>query len=288
VSWKQDNNGTSVKPWKHRLDVTINATGQAGTADTDGTHDVQVVLPATLGQLWARLNAVGAGGDELVVTQADGVTELDFKLTDAAFTGAAAPATFDVGVQVNAVPIRYGGDGQGRLQRICIYYGLAGYTPTPAVFTPSTPITGTVELGEPPSGQRRLVILPSPQGQTLTRDVVSKNSQESIFVWLDVTALLGARVGQYAGSLRLEEVLDLFNDAETNGMRERTGGSDSTTMVDVTLCTVATIGQRQWLKVYVTGGTDATDYAVIVPFRTTEGQTLNARFRVQVRDVDDT
>jgi len=285
MSWKQDSNGSTTVPWRYRLDVTVDASGLTGTANTDGTNDVNVVLPATLGELWARLDA---SGNELVVTEADGVTELDFKLTDAAFTGSADVASRDVGLQIDDVPIRYGGDTNGRLSRFCIYYGLSGYTPSHAAFTASSALTGQIEIGRPPAGQRAVVILPPLPGQTIAPVAVSKNSQESIYVWLDVQALLGGRVGLYAKRALLEEVLDVFNDSETNGMRERTGGSDSTTMVDVSSCSFVSVGERQWLKVYVTGGTDGTDYAVIVPFRTTEGQTLNARFRVQVRDVDDT
>ncbi len=285
MSHRADSNGSSQVPWRYWLDVTIDATALAGTADTDGTSDAQVVLPATLTHLWAVLNG---STDEILVTQADGVTELAYKLTDKLFTGAAAVADRNVGIQVQAVPIRYGTDGKGRLQRFRIYYGLSGYTQSLTAFTASSPLTGTIELGAAPQSARTIVVGPSPPGATLAPATLAKTSEESLYVWLDVSAFLAKRTRPYAKSLAYEEVLELLNDAETAGMREISGGTTTRTMVDVEKCSVTTLGRRTWIKVYVTGGTDGTDYALIIPFRTTLGQTLQARFRVQVRDVDDT
>jgi len=291
MSWRQDSNGSATFPWQYRLDVTLDASSLSSvTPDSDGTNDAQVVLPATLDHLWLMLDA---SGNELLVTQADGVTPLGYKLTDAAFTGAASVSTRDVGIQIQAAPIRYGGDrgdgsGDGRLQRFCVYYSLPSYTPTHASFTATSPLTGVVELAEPPKTQRTVVITAERPGQTLTRAVVAKSSQETVFVWLDVTSMLQVRSKPYARRVLLDEVLEVFNDTEATGLRERTAGSDTTAMVDVSSCAFVYANKRAWIKVSVTAGTDGTDYAVIVPFRTTEGQTLNARFRVRVRDVDDT
>ncbi len=146
--------------------------------------------------------------------------------------------------------------------------------------TITSPVNAYMETGRPRA--RVLSFGEEAYGATQPRNQIQKASGESLFVYLDVTDLLRSAVEPLAGSLALEEVAEIGRDLDVkNGVTSNPGMSDHSKL------RILSAGGRSYVRLWLTGGTDGTDYTGIVPITTTSTQVIEARFLLAVRDTNE-
>lgn len=156
--------------------------------------------------------------------------------------------------------------------------------------TPASAIQGQRAKVHPEKGGGLVVYAQrEAAGALLPSTVLTKSTDESQMIWFNIEALLGKSEYAVNGSLLAEEVLGISYfvlDA----------GTDQTAMRDVskTLMYQEDRGHGdRWVGVYVTGGSDGSDYTVqllidtCTDSDTSVERTLDVRCLLQVQDVED-
>jgi len=248
--------------WKKRVPIAVNNLSGAATID------VTAALPADHGSIWTDTQA---DGDDLYLVDADGKTKLNYNLE----TWSQANKTGTMEADNYAAP------STDAIVLLWLYYSNATVASGAAAgFDPVSAKTGTISVAcADPAAAAAPIIRYAPErpGDKKPRNVVTKKSGETLFVWLDIDALLGRRCETYAGSDRLEEI-----DYVT--FKITTGGNVQAGMVDQTKTIFA---DPAMVRVLVKAGTDGTDYTGVLTVGTTEGRIFEARFLLLVRDVDE-
>ena len=280
MSWRQDLVSATLTPWGYRLAVMVNVYTSAS-----GTVDVQIVVPATLDHFWDTV----VSADDIVVTDSDGVTVLDYQIDDAAFSAAGADLSArDMGVEVDALSVTVS-NGQGRPTLIWLYYGLTGAADNQAgSITIASPYAGHVYEGSP--GSRQISASPPLPGSATPSQQVSKTEDETTAVWLDVTPVLETRKRPSAGRLNFEELRHIRHEVESliQPLSVQRAGTDYAA-ADVRAWYDNETG-KTWLRYLVEpNGSVTADNAhtLIFPFVTTEGANHEARALLQVYNPDE-
>lgn len=270
MSWRHENLTGTWTPWGHRRALTVEC-----SAKTASPVDVSFVIPSAWDSFWENIDAAGA---ELRVCDADGSTLLSYDVT-ATGGGGFDRAARDGLIQVDGLAVTIDG-GNARLRTIWLYYGLASAPDASSAVTIASASAAKMESGLPRS--RVLNFGPEDVGATQPRARTAKTSGESIFVYLDVTDLLRRSSESMAGSLALEEVAEIGRTLDV-----KNGASSNPGMYDHAKNRVQEVAGRTFIRLYLTGGADGTDYTVTVPLITTNSQTFEARFVLKVRDVNE-
>lgn len=160
---------------------------------TSATEDATIVLPSWWDQFWS---AVQTNGEDVRLVEADGVTDLDFKLTG--WDKSAKTGT----IEIEDLPIPNTAAGR-KLILVWIYYGNdAASAPTYTTHTPSSPGLGTVYLGAP--SPDRVVAARLPPGEVNPAQEVGKlgdssttpDSADTLVLWWRLSDLLAGSWGR--------------------------------------------------------------------------------------------
>ena len=256
----------SSEPFKARFPVAVDAS----TLASSGNKDVSITVPKTLERFWTSL---GSDGYDLRVTDADGFTLIDHKLSG--FNYANRTCTIEV----------FGQSGtntwtaqQSSIAMLWVYVGDDDAGDAAVSASLSSALTGVltgeaaaevVRVGDPTPDRAR------PDNRR------AKSSGERRAFWFDFSPML--RIAQRAYSERLD--FEELNFVEVSSV---SGGSGASIEVEAS----TRFAGSALVRVVVTGGSDNTEYTLIVKATTitpndSTYQVLEGRLLVQVRDQDD-
>lgn len=240
----------------YRVSITIDSTASASAGD------VQILIPDTFSTFW---DTVDASGNEIRVTAADGVTLLNYKLASFSKTNRAGYIQID-----DFTP------AEAKVCHVWLYYGMSGAASAAATFVYSASKTGYIYLGQP--GQVTKSI-PERPGETQPRDVVSKTSAESVWLWFDFGPRLQARISPADGYFQFEEVYSAVYDVQL-------ATASQAAMITTTSPKIVA---GRFVQVLVSAGSSGSDYTVICTVNTRippdlTAQTLQARAIIKVRN----
>jgi hypothetical protein len=249
MSWFNEN-------WKRRQPFAVDNTGGAGTID------VELVIPPEWDDFWEN---VQVDGDDVRVCLADGSVVASYKL--AAWTHATRSGTIHVD---NVVP----GDADC-IPLLWLYWDNAAAPSGAATFTVAAPKPSLLSLAGPKGNvirakqERPDVAKPS--------STVTKQTTETIHVWVDMSGQLERRSKAHNGTPLLDEIRWVKLQVLLSGV-------DQTAMYNESRIRFVHPG---WVLIEISGGTTATDYTISLTVDTTEGQRLNPRALLKVRDVSE-
>jgi hypothetical protein len=252
------------KDWTHRAAVSVDNTTSAQTAE-----DVTITLDSEWPEFWGN---VDNAGDDVRVTDADGVTLESYKLVG--FNSTTRVCT----VQVDNVSlVELGGSAATAGVLLWIYWGNANATAAGSVFTISgSEKTGTVQVGTPGSGSQRVVMArPETPGSINPRTEVHKMASETIHLWWNLAGVLASRHIPSQGSRAFEEIHNVRYSIEA-------AGSPQASMRDTADIRMAGPG---WVRTTIKGGTSGTNYVAILLVELTGGRALDFRTTIRVQDV---
>jgi hypothetical protein len=246
-----------------RRSISVDATAAATASD------VQITIPSVLSEFW---DVIDASGNELRVTDADGQTVLNYKVTGSI-------SGFDRTTRDGIIQIDNYDPAAVCVGQVWLYYGITGASSGATSFTYAASRTGYLYPGAPIS-----IISAAPQrpGDTRPRDAISKAADEITWVWFDFHDLLQQLTtpdGQQEQWEELDEITYFVTLA----------GATQAGMVSAS--SVRVIGGR-YVQVLVQGGATGSSYTLVVQATTTyptqqTGRTLAARCLVRVKDVSE-
>ena len=254
------------KDWTHRAAITVDNTASAQTVE-----DVTITLPSEWPEFWGN---VDNAGDDVRVTDADGVTLESYKLVG--FNSTTRVCTVHVDdVDLTDIETVAAAAVAGVL--LWIYWGNANATAAASVFTISgTEKTGAVQVGTPGSGSQRVVMArPETPGSVNPRTEVHKMASETIHLWWNLSRALASRHIPSQGSRAFDEIHNVRYSVENNG-------SPEASMVDVTEIRMVGPG---WVRTTIKAGTSGTNYVAILAVELTQGRKLDFRTTIRVQDV---
>lgn len=259
----------STNPFAARFPVAVDATAVVSSTN----RDVTVTIPKTLEQFW---DLIGTDGYDVRVTDADGITLVDYAW------GAWVPSTRTGTLEI------YGASGsnnweaqQSSIALLWVYVGDddAGDGSTSA--TPSTPLFGYLSPERP--AEIITVADPTP-GREVPDNSRSKSSADRRAYWFDFRPVLRRGARRYNDRSEWEEIDFVEVSSET-------GGSGASIEIE----TATRYEGSGLVRVIASGGTDGTDYTLIVKASTripddstgATRQIVEGRLLVQVRDQND-
>jgi len=259
----------STNPFSARFPVAVDATAVVSSTN----RDVQVIIPKTLEQFW---DLIGADGYDIRVTDADGITQIDYDW-----------GTWNKATRSGTLEI-YGASGsnnweaqQSSIPLIWIYVGDddAGDGSTTATLTSA--LNGYISPERP--AEIITVADPTP-GREVPDNSRSKSSGDRRGYWFDFRPVLRRSVRRYNDRSEWEEVDFVEISSES-------GGSGASIEIE----TATRFEGAGLVRVLASGGTDGTDYTLIVKATTripddstgATRQVVEGRLLVQVRDQND-
>lgn len=240
------------KAWLFRRSIAVDHTG--GVA---ATIDVSIALPADDDTLWSN---VQSDGDDLYVTDADGLTKLNYDLTGFNSTN----RTGTLRVDGYSAP-------EGGMLQLFVYFGNAAATSGQSAVTIDSPKTGYWETGC--EGVPLIRCTRERAKDTKPRVTIAKAPNEVLHVWWDVAGLLTKRCDVYEDRDLYEEIDSVnfevhANDADQSGLRTVT----ATRIVD-----------GHYVRTEVKAGTSGTTYTMVLKVLTTTGRKLECRALLAVQ-----
>jgi len=240
----------------YRVSITIDSTASASAGD------VQILIPDTFTAFW---DTIDSSGNELRVAAADGVTLLNYKL-----------ASFSKANRAGYIQIDDFTPAEAKVCQVWLYYGMSGAASGAAVFVYAASKTGYIYLGQPGTATKSI---PERPGETQPRDVISKTTSESVWVWFDFGPRLQARITPADGYFQFEEVYSVAYDVQLA----------TASQAGMITATSPKIVHGRFVQVLVGAGTTGTDYTVICTVNTRippdlTAQTLQARAIIKVRN----
>lgn len=265
--------------WKYRIPIAIdNSTPSA-------LVDVQIPIPEDFDLFW---DTIDTAGDELRITQADGITDATYQL-------GASPA-WSKANRTGIIELDgFTADGtDAGVVLGWLYWGLSGAGNGEGSFTVSTPVNGYLHMGAPAilgGGQR-----PIP-GSSRPERRIQKTVGERIYIWFELRNQLERRSRKYAKKFFWEEVQRVVSTISTGGSTTPT----STMAEAASTRFVETPAGAFYVGVIVKAGTTATDYTIEPVIKTfapeitidtgalVQGQyrTLEPRALLRVEDIDE-
>lgn len=228
------------------------------------TSDVTITVPPGLDAFWSTTTGIQSDGDDVRVVGADG-TLLSYKASS--FTYASRVLVLDI----DNLSVTEGAN------QIFIYWGNSTVSSGAASFATGATLTGYVDLARPTGPT--ISLQPERPGDVRPRQQIAIASTDDRYFWVDMRPLLMGAFDKVNSHTLLEEasyVTYIVNDSATG---PKTG------MVNATKTRFVDGFVRVLIK--GTGGTDGSDYTLIVTIVTTEGQTITARAWIKVRSVDE-
>lgn len=245
---------------------------------TGALADVDIDIPRSWDQFW---DVIDSSGNELRVVDADSQTLLSYSVDDG------SGGAFNKASQLGRIRIDGWNPPGAGTYAIWLYWRSTSVLGSGAVSTTiSGSIPGYIELSRPHDLVYQYKLQATSAGRP--RDILVKTSGETREVWIEVTHALAPSRGGLNESRTYEEVTYATTQVLT------TAGSDTPAMYsDTKLRFVYDERQgRTYVKLYITGGTDGTEYTIAPLIRTTRPgesgevhQTLQPRIGLAVRDV---
>lgn len=241
--------------WASRMPLAVNNWG----GDNAGV-DVTLTIPPSFERFWST---VKSNGYDVRFCGPDGTAARAFKRTSWDY------ATKTAVLELDAVPSKAG------TLVLWLYWGNANAVDGATSPTISTPKTASLFFGVPAGP----LIVARPEAPTATsaRTLVAKASAEELLVWWDFRSrLMSARIPS-AGSRGLEGIAFVTAiDAQNTSEASQAGMLDN----GKTVVLGGVVGT--WLK----AGTSASAYSLICRVETSLGRVLEARGRLQVRNME--
>lgn len=219
----------------------------------DGGSDMTITVPPDWDLFW---EAIQADGDDIRVTDSDGVTLLDYQW--ASFTYATRTGV----IEIDDLP----GSGAEDARCVWLYFGNAAATDGAATFTASTPIDGMIHLGDP-SGIV-LDVISDPPGATEPSQQVAKTTTGQLLIWWRI-GYLETRQAPYNGHILYEEPYAVSADVLSSGTPQ-----GSMTDASALRFVYGTDGYT-YVRMLVKAGSDATDYTIAVSVTSVIGSTTD-------------
>lgn len=242
--------------WTRRAAIVFDNTG--GASPIDGT----LSLPKDFPDFWDN---VLASGNDVRVTDADGFTLLTYDLD-----------AFNTTTKVGTIEIDAYAPGSSDAMVVAwLYWGNSGAADARTVFAPAAAKTGSVETHT--AGTPVIKVQPERPGEARPRNQISKNSNETIWVWFDFADLLLKRDVAFNGSMLAEEV-DYID------VRVDLAGVSQAAMVTRG---ITRLKHPALVRVEIKAGADGSDYTVICFLTTTLGRVLRGLAWLKVRNVDE-
>jgi len=252
----------------YRTAISVDATGVAA-----GTLDFGYGFPPTMDQFW---NNVQSTGKDIIVTLADGVTEITSSRAsafDLAAGGAFNVTTRTGGVRVEA--LQSGDFDYSSNNLFWMYWGDATSTLHTFGTYGGTEVQTRYNVMAPKFVHPRIRTRPELPGETTPRVQVSKISTEVQYLYWDFGGELLPRESLYNGRRLAEGIQSVITQSMTGG------GAAAVIDSNVRFMDAGVFRST------VTGGTDAVDYTLEAKAVTTIGRTLTRRALLKVRDPDD-
>lgn len=253
MSWYRETGYT----WTRRWSLTVDNTGGGA-----GAIDISGAIPSDLEDFW---NLIDTSGNELRITDPDGMTKLSYNIESFSKTNRTGTIEVD----------NYDAPGTGLLH-LFLYAGATGApSGAAAAFVPASAKTLYIATCGPPRvGYPALRERP---GDTRPRARLAKASDETIKVGVDFAAMLAQRVRPFQNRLLCDEIdyasyVVTLNGASQAGM--------------ITAASPRFFDGR-FISLDLKSGTDGSDYTVVPTVRTTDGLVVTPRAILQVRDVDE-
>lgn len=259
---------TSTSPFRYRFPVAVH------NSSTTANLDVEVTIPPELDAFWQNIDV---SGNEVRVTGADGVTELQYKWTS--FTASSRTGVLEIYGASGTPTYSFTGSAVSLLW-IYVDDGEAGDGSTTVTFsgtqkgyvTAAAP-RGVILAGNPPPGRVR------PPARRSQRTI----DKRGYWFRLDDGVLRTARQA-YNSHVQWEEVNYVEVTATTNG---------SGTLSPQLAATRFVYDRGFYIQVVVSGGTDANDYTLLAKVTTkapnddADAQIASGVALIQIRDADD-
>jgi hypothetical protein len=259
----------STLPFAARFPIAVDASALGASTD----KDVTVTIPKTLELFWSLILS---SGNDIRITDSDGITLVDYDW--ASFTYASRTGTLEI----------YGQGGTNTweaeassINLLWIYVGDADAADASITASTTSPLSGYLTAEQ----QAEVVVVGDPTPDRTTPDNRrSKSSSSRRAYWFDFSPVLRRMQRRYNDRLEFEE-LDFVEVSSVSG------GSGASIEVEAATRFAGTA----FVRVVVSGGTDATDYTLIVKATTklpddsttTTRQVVEGRLLIQVRDQDD-
>lgn len=247
--------------WNSRWPITVNCLGGSGS----GAADVQFNVPSDWDDFWDNIRA---DGFDIVV--ADGIGEKQtFMITAASFSKANRIC------QISLDNVQFG--SLDAINVLYLYYNNPDQASSlGGTFTPSGPKSAKIFLVAP---SNRVVGDPIPRNGTTTPPVTfQKTTNDDVYIWFRIKALLASRIQAYNGKLDFEtpQYIQVYSN-------DSTGTSDTSRLLEELTAVIP-----GWIGVCVTQGTNATDYtvnAIVQTHGTNFNQKLSLNALLQVRNL---
>ena len=247
-----------------------------------GTQDFEIDLPSTWDAFWENIQATGY---DIRVCDNDGVTLLTFDRDGFVYASKTLQIEIDNYLCVDAYP------------QVCwLYWGYAAATDGATPFVPASPESG-LACFEAPTPAYTITCALEPGGATQPRNVITKGTGETVFLYWDVTDLLAKREAASEGSLLFEGIQTvptykvLLAGVDQTTMRTAVATSDTTNPLRI-----LEVNGRIYIRTNIIGGTSATDYTLELKFTTMfnkisssvyDTRTIVTRALLKVRDVSE-
>lgn len=242
MSWLND-------VWRRRIPITVD--NNSGSA----TIDVSIVLPSAFPSFW---DEVDSAGDEIRITDSDGVTLLTYQLS--AWTYSSKTATIQID---NWSP------ASADATVVCWLYwsSTSAQGNAEGSFTATAPKTGTVIPCTPPPACPVILARGLPGNSDVPSASYSWPVGQDGPVLFDLAGVLATHIGLYNGKANDEEVSAITIESRTNGTPDGSLNTPSKTrMIEM--------AGRPLILMWLDGGSDGTNYVDEISVTTTLGREL--------------
>lgn len=241
--------------YRRRSAICVDTVNRAGSSG-----DIQITIPTDWDEFWQTFSDLSdTNGYSLRVTLGDGKTVATY-----AFSGAFNLTTRTCVIQIESPTLATSGD----FGILFLYWDPTSIDDNGAgSVTYSADYTGVIRLSGP-SGCHVYRAEPHQINSTQPATRISKTQDEDLWVWLDVTDCLMLRAGgdQYVSRSDYEEIFDFEVDVTDGGASQ--AGMLST---DWGACCYTADG-RKWIRAFIQGGSDGTDYTIEIRWRGYAGE----------------
>jgi len=257
--WIAPTTGGGAGKWLRRAALLVDVGGGP-------TIDVDAALSDLPDWFWEN---VLASGDDLRVTEADGVKAVPFEAD-----------SFNATTRTGTIQIDNYTPDADALNKHAVFWLYWSHTGTPA--TASTPVTvsgARASYFQPYTRPTlyRYTWRPERLGVTNPRKRITKQVGETIHVWWNLEAALSRMSAPQNGALRGEEIRWIAFDVTD-------GGASQAGMFDATALRVLHPGL---VRTQIQAGTNATAYTLELTIGTSYGRVLEPRILLKVQNVDE-
>tara|TARA_Y100000361_G_scaffold123194_1_gene115746 strand:+ start:176 stop:940 length:765 start_codon:yes stop_codon:yes gene_type:complete len=244
------------KDFTHRAAIVVDNHGGSNPCD------VEIVIPTDFPEFW---DVVQSSGNDVYVTLPDGFTLATFKLDSWNYSAKTGNIHVDnlVASSTTAGLVIY------------VYWGNPNATSGQSAFTVQSAKTGYITTDTPGSGSAPVIpCRPEPPGATNPRAEISKASAEQVYVWWDLSRVLGRRRVPYNNRKNLEGVDNVSYQVQGQGQQVTAMSVNSS---------LRQVGNA--VRTTIKAGSTGTNYVAILSVTTTTGRVLDFRCTVRVKDV---